>query len=398
MSSGRDAFVAHVGGSQDRSPLGDRELLVNLTPGATIISPDRQHSLTFDREGRLHLYFRQGLTYKRSLSSELHLRFQDGGRQRRQLPSDEARSIFIEAYALAGEVRAQAVGELEDRLREEILRWTPENLAAERRRFLSCYRPISILPPDQYLSIVLQATEGCSWNRCTFCSFYMDRPFKAKSPVEFREHASGVKDLLGAGAALRRGIFLADGNALALSLRRLEPLIGAAKEIFPDRPLFGFVDLFSGDRHPLDHWKRLVDLGLRRVYIGMETGLDELLAFVNKPGSAVELRNFVQELKGASLSVCLILMVGLGGREYRSAHARASLEVLQRLPLDDSDLIYLSPFVEVPGSTDYSERRTKAGLTPMTEEETEAELQRLAQKIRRLDLKASRYDIREFIY
>jgi radical SAM superfamily enzyme YgiQ (UPF0313 family) len=354
--------------------------------------------MTFDREGRLHFYFRRGSTYKRSLGSDMHLRFQEEGRQRRELTSAEAASIFAETYRKAWEVAKIAEGGLKSRLDGEILRWSPENLAEERERFLAIYRPVSILPPDQYLSIVVQATEGCSWNRCTFCSFYMDRPFRTKSTVEFRRHVEGVKDLLGEGIKLRRGVFLADGNALALSLKRLEPLVGIAREVFPDRPLFGFVDLFSGERRPADHWQRLAEMGLERVYVGMETGLDELLHLVNKPGSGAELVDFVSELKRASLSVCLILMMGLGGREYRTEHARASLDILERLPLDKADLVYLSPFVEGPKSVDLGTDSASSSLTPMSEAEVEVELQRFAVRVRMLGIKASRYDIREFIY
>jgi len=386
------------GEGRHRSPTGDGGLLFSLTPGATVISPDRQHSLTFDREGRLHLYFRRGATYKRGLASDLHLRFRDHGRQRRQLSPEEAGSIFAEAHQQAREIASRVDGELEARLSEEVLRWTPERLAAERQRFLSCYRPIAILPPDQYLSIVLQATQGCSWNRCTFCNFYMDRPFRPKSTVEFRHHVEGVKDLLGEGVKLRRGIFLADGNALALSLNRLEPMISIAKEIFPERSLVGFVDLFSGERHPVDHWRRLGQLGLRRVCVGMETGSDELLGLVNKPGSAAELSAFVGDLKRASLSVCLIVIVGLGGREYQSEHSRASIEVLESLPLDETDLVYLSPLVLQPGTTNYLSRGGDTPLTPMSEDEIEAELQQMATRIRGFGVKTSRYDIREFIY
>ena len=245
---------------------------------------------------------------------------------------------------------------------------------------------------------MLQATEGCSWNRCTFCSFYMDRPFAVKSPSEFRLHAQRVKSLLGAGLKLRRGIFLADGNALALSARRLDPLIEIAREVFPERSVFGFVDLFSGERHPLERWRRLADAGLDRVYIGMETGSDELLALVNKPGSAAELRVFVSDLKAASLGVCLILMVGLGGREHRAEHARASVEVLDSLGLGDSDLVYLSPCVEPSGSGGRRNREETRAYTPMTEAEIETDLQQLAKTIRGLGVKVSRYDIREFVY
>ena len=396
----RDSDASQVDRRERGSSPADGEggLFFNLMPGATVISPDRRHSMTFDREGRLHFYFRQGSTYKRSLASDVHLRFRDQGRHRRELSTVEARSIFAETYEKAAEVAKVAGGRLRSRLDDEILRWTPESLAAERARFLAVYRPVSILPPDQYLSIVLQATEGCSWNRCSFCSFYMDRPFKTRSTAEFRSHVLGVRDLLGAGIQLGRGIFLADGNALALSLRRLEPMIEIAHEVFPDRPLFGFVDLFSGERRPIEHWQRLAELGLKRVYIGMETGLDELLALVNKPGSAAELVDFVGELKKASLSVCLILMIGVGGQEYRLEHARASLEALKRLPLDESDLVYLSPFVEGAKSADLATESAETRVPPMTEQEIEVELQRFARQVRGLGIKASRYDIREFIY
>ena len=395
-SKGRPGALPAEG--RNPSASRDSELLFNLTAGATVISPDRRHSLTFDREGRLHLYFRRGETYKRSLASDLHLRFQDQGRQRRLLSAEEAAAIFTEAYRKAKEVAGRVDGELGARLDGEILQWTASGLARERSRFLSCYSPIPILPPDQYLSIVLQATQGCSWNRCTFCSFYMDRPFKTKSTVEFRDHVEKVKDLLGAGLELRRGIFLGDGNALAVSLRRLEPMIRVAKEVFPERSLFGFVDLFSGERRPFDHWERLAHLGLERVYIGMESGLDELLHLVNKPGSAADLTAFVEDLKRAALSVCLIVMVGLGGREYRSEHLTTTFEVLSSLSLDRNDLIYLSPFVLQPGTPGYGNMEGEARITPMSEAEIESDLQRLAASLRQIGVKTGRYDIREFIY
>ena len=372
-------------------------LLANLSSRATVLSPERGRVVTFDREGRWLYYFREGQTFKRSLSSEVHLRFRHQGRQRRRLRGPEALEIFAEIHQLALDLEDKAGGEILERLRDEILLWSPERLAAESDRFSAVYRPISILPPDQYLSIVLQATEGCSWKACTFCNFYMDRPFRLRQEADFAKHASEVKELLGAGLRLRRGIFLGDGNALALSADRLDPLLDVARSTFPDRQIFGFVDLYSGDRRQVRDWRHLVDQGLRRVYVGMETGLDELLAWVNKPGSAEELERFVHTLKSAGLQVSLIVMVGLGGQEYRERHWTATGDLLFRLPLDRRDLIYLSPFVEHPESR-YRQDRIAADLTPMTREEVEADLGRLAAALRHRDLKVSRYDIREFVY
>jgi hypothetical protein len=129
----------------------------------------------------------------------------------------------------------------------------------------------------------------------------------------------------------------------------------------------------------------------------METGLDELLAFLNKPGSAAELTAFVSELKAAGVAVGLIVMVGVGGREYAKSHAAATIDALAGMPLDGDDLVYLSPFVEHSGSQ-YARDRREAGLTPLSAAETEAELQKLALQIRALGTRAARYDIREFIY
>src|SRR5690606_10060049 len=102
-------------------------------------------------------------------------------------------------------------------------------------------------------------------------------------------------------------------------------------------------------------------------------------------------------LKQAGAAVGLIVMVGVGGLEYRQAHAEATMAAIEAMPLGPGDLVYLSPFIEHPGSV-YATRRVEASLTPMGEDDVEAELQRLATRLRRAGFRAARYDIREFIY
>jgi len=146
-----------------------------LRPEATVLSlGDRV--LSFDREGRLYHYFRQGVAYKRALDGSLHLRYREGVRRRQKLPPEEALRVYGEALALAK-------AHLQDpERRREVLRWTPEGLL-DPRPYREAYAwPISILPPDAYLAVVLQATTGCTWNRCAFCSFYQDRPFQVREP------------------------------------------------------------------------------------------------------------------------------------------------------------------------------------------------------------------------
>ena len=122
-------------------------LLENLSPRSTVLSPELGRSLTFDREGRLLIYFREGETFKRSLGSEVHLRFRRGSRQRRLLGTEEGLEVLDEAYAVAREARQWASHQLERRLDEEILRWSAAELEAERRRFAAVYKPISISHP-----------------------------------------------------------------------------------------------------------------------------------------------------------------------------------------------------------------------------------------------------------
>jgi radical SAM superfamily enzyme YgiQ (UPF0313 family) len=383
----------------DGSPTSDPATLLSVCREAsTTLSPNRSTVLTFDREGRMSYYFRDGrYLYKRSLANEVHLRYRNGQKRRSRLADPEGLEVLREGYEAARQELERAPEELRRRLDEEILRWTPGMLQEERRRFLEVYKPVSILPPDQYLSVVLQATEGCTWNRCSFCSFYMDRPFRVKSTEEFERHVIAVKNFLGKGLEMRRGIFIGDGNALALSQRNLESCFEIARSLLPGRAIVGFVDLYTGERRDAAEWNRLRQMGLERVYVGMETGLDELLSFVNKPGTSDELVDFVEALKTAEIGITLIVMVGLGGVSYRQRHARASLETIGAMNLGKMDQIYLSPFVDTPGS-DYSKRSAAVGLEPMTEAEIEAELEDLSRELRSRGLRVSRYDIREFVY
>jgi radical SAM superfamily enzyme YgiQ (UPF0313 family) len=103
-------------------------------------------------------------------------------------------------------------------------------------RFAEVYSPIGILPPDQYLALVLQATVGCSFNTCTFCDLY-HQPFRVKTPDEFRRHIHDVHEYLGESLLLRqRSIFLGAANALAIPMSRLLPLLDMIQESCHSEP------------------------------------------------------------------------------------------------------------------------------------------------------------------
>jgi len=380
---------------------------VALQPSATVLSPARDEVLGLDLEGRPRTYFVRGRTYKRSLASELFGRRTEAGvRSRWRVPAAKAADLFARASEVVSAALAEAGGALPAARRPEFvarleraLAWTPERLRGERERFLAAYAPISILPPDQYGAVVLQASFGCSWNRCTFCSFYQDRAFQVRPPEDFEAHVAGVHDLLGRDAAARRGVFLADGNALVLANARLRPIFETARAAFPGQPFAGFVDVFSGERKPASDWHELRELGLARVAIGVETGHDPLLAYLNKPGGADEADAFITQLKGAGLAVQVILMAGVGGHRFAVGHLRDSARLLARLPLDARDVVYLSPFVVQPGSA-YAARAEAEGLAPLSPAEMAAQLAdlRAAARASAPAPRVALYPIDEFVY
>jgi radical SAM superfamily enzyme YgiQ (UPF0313 family) len=373
-------------------------LLVSLKPYHTVLSPDRKTILSFDREGRMKVFVFDEKTYLRSLNSSVVKRWEQNGRKREWLNEEDTKKVFSQVGDIAQAILREADDEeLINRLNGEILLWTPDRLVNEKKRFDNVYRPIPILPPDQYLSVVLQVTEGCSWNKCSFCSFYQNRPFKIKNPEIFLRHIHMVKEFMGKALSARNGIFLGDGNALCLSFSKLEPVFKLINLEFPGWDIYSFLDVYTGQNHSEKQWSQMHEWGLRRVYIGMETGSDSLLKLLNKPGSTKELMDLVRRLKKTFVAVSVIIMVGIGGKKYREEHRRDTLKALADLPWDEKDLIYLSPFIEQPG-TGYVLQREEEKLIPLSEEETEEEIRLLAEELRMTGVKVGRYDIRDFIY
>ncbi len=363
---------------------------------STSISPDRNTVYSFDLEGRIVSWFTHGHVYKRSLAGDIFGRARERGSKRYwQVPFEEALALVASIHHSVLEAPARELPEPFPERLERILRWTPELLAAERERFEAAYAPVTILPPDQYLSIVLQATSGCSWNRCTFCNFYQNREFEVRSAEAFADHCEKVRLLLGRGAELRRDIFLADGNALTISNRRLKPMFETARSTFPGREVSGFIDLFTGERKTAGDWAEMGEWGLRRVCIGLESGDDQLLRWLNKPGDAASAPGFISTLKGAGIAVSVVLMVGVGGRRFAAGHVVLSLKMMAQLSLDSEDIVYLSPIRERRG-TSYAEDDVER----LDRSERREQYRVLRDAIRRLHpgVRVTRYDILEFIY
>jgi radical SAM superfamily enzyme YgiQ (UPF0313 family) len=253
-------------------------------------------------------------------------------------------------------------------------------LERERVAYEKIYKPVTILPPDQYLALYLQATEGCTYNACSFCGFYRDRRFHIKSLEEFRQHILAVRGFFGGGLSLRRSIFLGDANALMIPQQTLRAMFDEINQQFSIQPrhqtkaeediwraahpiyfngIYSFVDAFSTRRKTIQDFQELSERGLRRVYLGLESGDPELLHFMGKPHSVQDVEQLVTHLKHAGVAVGLVILVGAGGDKYQDTHITGTVNLVNSLPLDQHDLIYFSELIDYPGSTTPNWRRNQ---------------------------------------
>ena len=385
---------------------------------STTVGLDDAHTFSFDGSGRLIRAFWNRQSVRRSLDNRFVEKRKVGpypwSFARRELDPVERlgllTTIVREIAAVRHTLRAAQLlpdphaDDLDLRL-TEILSWTPETLEADAERFRSVYLPVPILPPDQYEALVVQVTEGCAYNQCAFCRFYRDRAFRVKPPAELAEHIRAVGKFFGPSLSLRRSVFLADANALMLSAERLAQTFDLVRRVLPFGPtglrgIYSFIDAFSGVPKSVDHFRALADRGLRRVYLGLETGCDDLLRSLGKPGSRHDALVLVRALRDAGIGVGIIVLLGVGGETYQSRHVEETLAAINAMALGSQDILYLSPLA-ADQDAPYRRQERETGIRPLSEEEMNGQLSALRSGLRGGPagrVKVAVYDIRDFLY
>lgn len=380
----------------------------------SIVDGTQTNSYSYDAAGRLWSVYLDGIAYQRGLDGRIIGRWRKPGeqRQRHWLNPQEGSQIIDNAHQfvtdLLGDMQTGLVnlrGILADDTHSALkaaAAFDHERSQADARRCREVYQPVGILPPDQYMALVLQMTEGCSFNTCTFCNFYKDRPFRIKSPQEFKAHARAVRDFIGAGISLRRSIFLGDANALVIPQSKLLPLLDIIPRIFDMdtmNGLFAFLDGFSGEKKSPADYAELRRRHVRRVYVGLESGSAPLLRFLNKPGTPDDALQAVRAMKAGGLAVGVIVLIGAGGQRYAAEHVRDTIGILNAMQLTMDDLIYFSDLITTDDMV-YARHAAEVGeLTPEQRREQQAMIEaELTFSAAGGTPHMSRYDIREFIY
>ncbi len=385
------------GGRPARLLLG--EAFTVLAVGDTIVS-------SWDLDGRPYALVREAATYRRGLNGAVLRKGPDGDTPHatRRLTAEEAAPVVEaarqEAERALASLDALPAAEVAQRL-ETVVSMDMAQLTADAAHFGEICGPVGILPPDQYLSLVVRLSEGCSWNACRFCRLYHGVRFRFKAPPELTEHCRALRRYFGRSIALRRSVFLGDANALCLSRERLLPSLESVGSVFPGLPLFSFVDAWTGQRKDAAEWRECGARGLRRVYLGLETGDPELLQQLGKPGRPEDACDLVEALHAGGIEVGVIVLLGAGEERFARTHVEKTTALLARMALGPRDIVYLSTYVDGPSSPYGGSGDPVAQLPSLSAEATAAQRAAFVARLAALTPGGARiasYHIREFLY
>lgn len=185
-------------------------------------------------------------------------------------------------------------------------------------------------PPSEAESLILPVTNGCSWNQCTYCEMYT-APQKKFAVRDEDETLAALRDCGAQLADPVQRVFLGDGDALALSTRRLMTLLVAIKTHLPRvRRISSYCLPRNLRNKTVAELQELREAGLSLAYVGAESGDDEVLQRVNKGETYESTRAALDKLGEAGITRSVMLLNGLGGAVLSSQHAANSARLINQ--------------------------------------------------------------------
>ena len=201
-------------------------------------------------------------------------------------------------------------------------------------------------PPSEADSFILQATIGCSWNHCTYCDMYREKTFRVR---DLRETLADVASVAAAYGDDVEKVFVADGDALVLSMEHWDAILEACRRAFPRlRRVSAYATAMNLLEKSEQDLKRLRELGLSLVYMGPESGDDETLKRIAKGSTADEHADAAARAKRAGIGVSAIFLLGVGGTARSREHAEASAELVTRMDPDFVSALTLTVVPQTP--------------------------------------------------
>ncbi len=266
-----------------------------------------------------------------------------------------------------------------------------------------------IRPPSEARSLLLRFTRNCPWNKCKFCPVYKRRQFSRRSLEEIKadiDAAAAMRDqILTLSRQMGRGgrvddavvqavfgnpglsdsfrnvaawlyygtgnVFLQDANNLVLEPAVLAEALRHLRRVMPEvQRVTTYARSSTAAQRSVEELTMIRQAGLDRVHVGLETGYDPLLKFMNKGVTAAKQVQGGRNLKAAGLELSEYVMPGLGGRRWWREHALATAEVLNQI---DPDFIRLRT-LRVPSYLELYQDVLSGEFVKVGDDETVAEI------------------------
>jgi radical SAM superfamily enzyme YgiQ (UPF0313 family) len=207
------------------------------------------------------------------------------------------------------------------------------------------YHGAVIRPPSEASSLIIQVTYGCSNDTCDFCGTYLGKPFAVRP---FSEVQADIVNLpLSVKQQVER-VFLADGDALALSSRRLLDLLALLRNELPRlQRVSSYATALNLLAKPEAELRGVRAAGLTLIYLGLESGDDETLLAVHKGITVQQQVDGCRRAAQAGIDLSITAILGLAGAERSLLHAQATGAALSAI---DPQYIGLLTLMLTPGT------------------------------------------------
>ena len=206
-------------------------------------------------------------------------------------------------------------------------------------------------PPSEAYSLILQVTIGCAWNRCTFCPSFKEKKFRIRKIEDVFDDLILARNFY----SYVSKVFLADGDALICKTSYLVDIYKKINELFPE---CDSINVYARAKDILNKSEedllKLKKLGLKIVYIGVESGSQIVLDKIKKGETREEMIKAVKKLENLGIKTSLTFLSGIGGREYRKEHAKETGSIISEM---NPSYVSLLTTMVVPGTELYDEMK-----------------------------------------
>ncbi|WP_446898772.1 radical SAM protein [Clostridium sp. LBM24168] len=200
------------------------------------------------------------------------------------------------------------------------------------------YEGIVYRPPSEAGSFIIQITIGCAHNKCSFCNMYKKKKFRIRNTEDIYKDLNEARIIYGHVDK----IFLADGDALVLSMKKLREILVRINTLFPEcKRISAYATPGDILRKYPDELKELKDLGIGMLYMGIESGSDEILNKIQKGVTSSEIIEAGIKVKNSGIKLSTTFISGIGGKDRWEENARESAKVINAIQPDYVGLLTL---------------------------------------------------------